>query len=75
MGALRKCETEPEVRDGAGGDGESACNSGRTPRSRTLERGDDAENGSGNGNHDPRPVGVLRGAIAGESETVGGAVD
>ena len=74
MGTLRRCETEPKARGGAGGGGESArCNEG-TPRARGLERGDNAENGSGNGNRDDGPVEALGGVLAGESETAGSAV-
>ena len=46
-----------------------------TPRARAPGRGDHAENGSGNGNRDDGPVGALRGALAGESETAGGAMN
>ena len=67
MGALRRCETEPESRGSAGGGGESArCDEGT--RARGPERGDTAGNGSGNGNRDDGPMETLRGAIAVESE-------
>ena len=75
MGALRKCEMEPEARGGASGGGKCAWYDGGKPRDRTPEHGDNAENGSGNGNRDDGPVGVLRGTLAGEIETAGGAVD
>ena len=75
METLRRCETEPEVSGSAGGGGESAeCDEG-TPHTRGPERGDNAENGSGNGNHDEGSVGALPGALADESETAGSAVD
>ena len=75
MGSPRRCETELEARGGAGGSGESAFNCGGVPRARASERGDNAENGSGNGNRDGGPVGALRGALANESEATGGEVD
>ena len=75
MAALRRCETEPESRDGAGGGGKSARYSGGTPRARAPERGDNAESGSGNENRDDRPVRVLRGALVGENNTVSRAED
>ena len=72
---MRRYETELEESGGAGGVGESASYDGSTPRAHALERGNNAENGSDNGKRDDGPIGVLRGALAGESETAGGTVD
>ena len=65
--ALRRCKTKPQSRGGGGGGGESARSDGGTPRARAPKRGDNAENGSGNGNRDDGPMGVLRGTLAGGS--------
>ena len=75
MGALRRCEAEPAASAGAGGGGKSLRYGGGTPRACARERGTNAENGLGNGIRDDGPVGALRGALPGESETAGGAVD
>ena len=42
---------------------------------RSPERGDNAENGSGDGNRDEGLVEALRDVLAGESKTVGDAAD
>ena len=52
LGALRRCKTEPEARGGAGGGGKIAWYDEGTPHARAPEQGDNAENGSGNGNRD-----------------------
>ena len=75
MGTLRRCETEPEARVGAGGGSEIARYGGGTPRARAPEERDNVENGSDNENRDDRSVGVLRGTLAGGSKTSDRAVD
>ena len=56
MGALRRYGTEPEARSSGGGGGKSARSDDGTPRARGPEQGDNAENGSDNGNRDVGPV-------------------
>ena len=68
-------EADPESRGGAGGVGESARYDRGTPDARAPERGDNTENDCGDENTDDGPVGVLRGALTGDSETAGRAVD
>ena len=72
---MRRCETEPKPRYGAGDGGKSAWYGRGTQCSRATEREYNAENGSDHGNRNDGSVGALRGALAGESETAGGAVD
>ena len=75
MGVLQRWEREPEARSGAGGGSESAWYSGGTSRARAPRRGENPENSSSNGNRVDGPVRALRGALAGERNTAGGAVN
>ena len=64
MEALCRCKAERKARDNTGGGDESARWDEGTPRARGPEQGKNAENGSGNGNRNDEPVGILRGALA-----------
>ena len=78
MGALRRCETEPQTRGSAGGGGQRVqCDEG-TPRvadpskQKTIQAMEAATTGSSG----PRElIEAPRGALAGESETAGDAED
>ena len=75
MGAVRRCEMEPESGGSAGGGGKSAHYNVGTLRASASERKDNAEKRSGNGNCNTGPVGVLRGALTGGRKTADRAVD